>query len=170
MALGGNNLDNQVRVPVGSYDGASWLITWDGYFTDSYMNNGIGTFKAFQLSSGRDIWVEPQVNFGGGTPRPPEYSPSVHVGVTGVIRSYNRVGGTADWAAGDGNTLGPLATDNSPLLPAGPSTTGPFFLLHPNRWTRWWIRIDQRANDYDLLDAWVADEQTGPVQVYRGSR
>jgi hypothetical protein len=169
VAIGGNSLANQVRVPVQTYDGATWMITWDAYFTDSYLNNGIGNFKAFQLSSDNAIWVEPQIHFSGDTPRPAAFSAASHVGVTGRIRSYNRLGGPADYSLASINDMGPGVTNNNPVLPAGPGApTGPFFVLHPNRWTRWWIRIEQRANDYDVLDAWMADEQTGPVQVYNG--
>ncbi len=169
VRLGGNSLANQIRVPIKSYDGATWLVTWDGYFTDSYMDNGIGNFKAFQLSSDKSIWLEAQTHFDGGSPRPAAYDPSRHVAVTGRLRSYGTPGGPADWRLADENQMGPGVTNNNPLSPGGPGEpNGPFFLLHPNRWTRWWVRIEQRANDYDVLDAWMADEQVGPIQVYSG--
>ena len=170
VAVGGNSLANQVRVPVASHDGATWFITWDAFFTDSFLNNGIGNYKAFQLSSKDAIWLEPQINFGGGKPRPAAYDPRLHIGVAGMFRSYSNVGGPAVWDPNlDAN--GPGVTSNAPLEPAGPQAPeGPFFLVHPNRWTRWWVRIEQRANDYDILDAWIADEVTGPVQVHSGLR
>lgn len=165
VALGGNSLANQVRVPVDSHDGATWFFTWDAYFTDSYLDNGIGNFKAFQLSSDESIWLEPQTHFDGGSPRPAGYDPLAHVAVTGRIRSYNKLAGGAMYAANDENKvgyLGPGVTNNNPIQP----NSSEFFLLHPNRWTRWWIRIEQRANDYDIMDAWMADEQNDAVQVY----
>lgn len=160
--LSGNSLANQIRVPFDSYDGATWFITWDAYFTDSYLDNGIGNFKAFQLSSDNAIWLEPQTHFDGAPLSKPPFDPNIHVAAAGRLRSYNTPGGPADWADSNGNQLGPGVTNNNPVLP----TVGDFFIVHPNRWTRWWIRVKQRANDYDLVDLWMADEKTGPVQIY----
>jgi len=167
VALAGNSLANQVRVPVDSHDGATWFFTWDAYFTDSYLDNGIGNFKTFQLSSDQNIWLEPQTHFDGGSPRPAHFDPLQHVAVAGRMRSYNKLAGAANYLANDEHKsgyLGPSVTNNNPLLPAA----GDFFVVHPNRWTRWWIRIEQRANDYDIMDAWMADEQTDAVQIYSG--
>lgn len=162
VTLSGNSLSNQVRVPIDSYDGATWFITWDAYFTDSFLDNGIGNYKTFQLSSDKSIWLEPQTHFDGGSPKPAEFNPTKHVAVTGRLRSYDKVGGGTDFTLTDGERLGPGVTNNNPIQPS----LNNFFVLHPNRWTRWWIRIEQRANDYDIMDAWMADEATGPVQVY----
>jgi hypothetical protein len=163
VIVGGNSLDNQVRVPAGTFDGATWLFTWDAYFTDSFLTTGIKNYKAFQLESGNAIWLEPQVTFTGQPVGPPRFNPAIHIGVTGRMRSYNAVGGPALWSLSNGNQLGPGVTDNELLMP----NASDFFLLHPNRWTRWWVRIEQRANDYDLMDAWMADEVEAPVQIYR---
>ncbi len=160
--LSGNSLSNQVRVPFDSYDGATWFITWDAYFTDSFLNNGIGAYKAFQLSSSKSIWLEPQVHFNGANVARSAFDPSKHVASAGQVRSYNRLGGPADYSLSDDNQLGPGVTNNQPVSP----NVDDFFIVHPNRWTRWWVRIRQRANDDDLFDLWMADEQTGPVQIY----
>lgn len=155
-----NSLRNQIRLPVGTSDGSTWFFTWDAYFTASYLNNGIGNFKAFQLSSpSNDIWFEPQTDFSGDGA--PGFSPSNHVAVA-RFRSYNRVGGLLPWVGG---YLGPGVTDNNPISPTAMSPQSARFLIHPNRWTRWFVRIRQQANDYDILDAWLADEQQGPVLV-----
>jgi hypothetical protein len=50
---------------------------------------------------------------------------------------------------------------NNPLCPITS-----VFVVKPNRWIRYWVMVKQVANDYDLMSAWVADEQTNPVQVY----
>ncbi|BCS33194.1 hypothetical protein TBR22_A24210 [Luteitalea sp. TBR-22] len=160
--LSGNSLANQIRVPFESFDGATWFITWDAYFTDSFLNNGIGNFKAFQLSSDQSIWLEPQTHFDGAPLEKPPFDPARHVAAAGRLRSYNNIGGPADWLLSTGNQLGPGITDNNPVMP----TVNDFFIVYPNRWTRWWIRIEQRANDYDYVDLWMADEQVGPVQIY----
>ncbi len=160
--LSGNSLANQLRLPFESYDGAVWFITWDAFFTDSYLDNGIGNFKTFQLSSDNAIWLEPQTHFDGAPLGKPPFDPTQHVAAAGRLRSYNSVGGAANWLDSDGNQLGLGVTDNNPVTP---SVTD-FFIVHPNRWTRWWIRIRQRADDYDLVDLWMADEVTGPVLIY----
>jgi hypothetical protein len=41
------------------------------------------------------------------------------------------------------------------------------FLLFPNRWIRYWVRVEQRANDYDYIDMWAADEATNPTLIYK---
>lgn len=157
-----NSLSNQVRVPFDSYDGATWVITWDAYFTDSYLNNGIGAFKAFQLSSSKAIWLEPQVHFNGAHVDKARFDPARHVGTAGQVRSYGATGGPTLYSQSDGNQNGPGMTHNQPVRPS----VNPFFVVNANRWTRWWIRIVQRANDYDSFDLWMADEQVGPVQIY----
>jgi hypothetical protein len=160
--LSSNSLANQVRVPVGSYDGATWFITWDAYFTDSFLNNGIGAYKTFQLASSNSIWLEPQLHFNGAHVAASAFDPSRHVATAGQVRSYNAVGGPADYALSNENQLGPGVSNNQPIRP----NSNEFFVVHANRWTRWWVRIRQRANDYDSFDLWMADEQTGPVQIY----
>jgi hypothetical protein len=160
--LSGNSLSNQVRVPFDSYDGATWLITWDAYFTDSFLKNGIGAYKAFQLSSSKAIWLEPQVHFNGAHVAPSAFDPNKHVASAGQVRSYNSLGGPADYSQSTENQIGPGVSNNQPIRP----NLNEFFIVHPNRWTRWWIRVRQKANDYDTFDLWMADEQTAPVQIY----
>lgn len=158
----GNSLANQVRVPFDSYDGASWFITWDAYYTDSYLNTGLGATKAFQLSSSKSIWLEPQVHFDAAYASKSAFDASRHVGTLGQVRSYGVVGGPANFADSNGNQIGPGVTNNQPIRP----NLNDFMVVHANRWNRWWIRIKQRANDYDSFDMWVADEETGPIQIY----
>lgn len=154
VAIGTNSLSNQVRLPFQSHDGATWFLTWDTYFTDSYLNNGIGNFKAFQLSSGGSfasggtLWLEPNVHFNGAGV--PGFDPSIHVGATGQMRRYGAV------------DQEPPLEGVSPI----PHSGNNFFKVHPNRWTRWFVRIEQRANALDVMDHWVADEVTEPVMIY----
>lgn len=133
-----NSLLNQVRLPLGTEDGRSYLITWDTWFGAefAYARSGISGYKNFQISSG-GIWYEIQTRFneaaGGDIGR-----------VT--ARGYG--------------TIGPNVSDNNPISPM-PGT----FTIRPERWTRYWALVDQRANDYDLLSLWVADTETDPVQI-----
>lgn len=158
-----NSLPNQVRLPLGTSDGNTYLFTWDGYWTSSYVRSGLSNHKAFQFSSGGDsLWLEPQTRFdgGGSEGKPAGFDPDIHV--AGIeARSYANPGGTANWAETDGNSLGPGVTNNQPIAPRTGS-----FILKANTWTRFWVRVHQRANDYDSMDMWVADENTGPVHIY----
>jgi hypothetical protein len=155
-----NSLKTQIRLPLGTEDGHSYFFTWDGYWTDSFMSAGGFNHKAFQFTSGsRDgdaIFFEPNVAYGGD--RQSCFDPSRHVGALRV-RAYNKVGGGANWSATDGTLLGPGATNNFPLSPHGD------FCYAPNQWVRFFLHIRQRANDYDYVDMWAADETQEPVQV-----
>ncbi len=39
------------------------------------------------------------------------------------------------------------------------------FCFAPNQWVRFFVNLKQRANDYDYVDMWVADETRDPIQV-----
>jgi hypothetical protein len=159
MYLNINSLISQIRVPLNTEDGNTYIFTWDGYWTDSYINSGLTNHKAFQFSSGRDtIWLEPNTLFSGATSA--SFNKALHVASCG-IRSYNFLGGDADYSKSPLNTLGPGVTANTPLSPRVGE-----FNIKPNTWTRFWVRIEQRANDYDYMDFWVADEVTDAIQIY----
>jgi hypothetical protein len=155
-----NSLRSQVRLPLGTEDGHNYFFTWDGYWTDSYIGAGNFNHKAFQFSSGSQdgdsIWLEPDITY--GQQKETCYNPNVHV-ATFHVRSYNDLGGVASWLLTDGNRLGPAVTTKEPLGPRGA------FCFAPNQWVRFFMHIKQRANDYDYVDMWVADETQDPVQV-----
>jgi hypothetical protein len=148
----GNSLQNQVRVPIGTSDGHTYLITWDAWFGAeyAYATAGIPQQKTFQIASD-GIWYEIKLWFGGGGGGlDPESLAWVRA------RGYNRTK-----IAGAG--FGPNVTDDNPLSPMVEQ-----FQLQPETWTRFWARVDQRANDWDLVSLWVADVNTDPVQVLDG--
>jgi hypothetical protein len=154
-----NSLPHQVRFPINpTSDGNTYFFTWDGYWTDSYLKTGLTNHKTFQFSSGGDgIWLEPNTLFSGaGTPG---FNPETDVSAI-QMRSYNTPDGPADWSLTNGDWMGP-GTTNQPIGPKQNS-----FILKPNTWTRFWVRIEQRANDYDYMDFWVADENRHPIQIY----
>lgn len=158
-----SSLPNQVRLPLDTQDGNTYIFTWDAMYTSSYLGTGLAGNKTFQFTSGGDkIWLEVKTRMDGGSSGtiPPGFDPRVHVG--GIdVRSYNRVNGDANWMLTDGDSLGHGFTKNTPIEPI----TGRF-TIHPNRWTRYWVQLQQRANDYDYFDLWVADEAQGPVHLY----
>lgn len=158
-----NSLENQVRLPLGTQDGHTYLFTWDSYWTSSYVASGLTNHKAFQFSSGKDaIWIEPRTRYDGGSPCCETGGFKAGIDVATVdIRAYQNPGGAATWSAAD-NMLGPAVTGKEPLQPKMGS-----FSIKPNKWTRFWLQVEQRPNDYDYVDYWVADETQNPVQIYK---
>jgi hypothetical protein len=161
VQLNGNSLQGQVRVPLLTEDNNTYLFTWDGYWTDSYLNLGVLTnHKCFQFSSGSQdgdaIWLEVDTRFGSAT------NPLTDVAFMGM-RSYNHPNTTSEsnWALTDGNAVGPIVTEVGNLAPMAGA-----FNIKPNTWSRFWVRIEQRANDFDYMDFWVADANNDPVQIY----
>lgn len=154
-----NSLQNQVRLPLGTADGHVYVLTWDAMWTDSYVRSGLTNHKCFQVSGSTDsIFFETQTRFDGSYST--GFAPASDVASV-TARSYNRLGGVADWTQTDGTRLGPSVTKADPILPKAAD-----FIIKPNVWTRFWIVIDQRANDYDYVDYWIADVNRAPVQLY----
>ncbi len=146
---GMNSLVNMIQLPLGTEDGHAYLVTWDGLWTDSYLpvRTALTNHKAFQFSDdGNGLWLETQTRFDGGRTKVPGFDPTQHVASI-EARAY------AD--------LGPGTTLGEPIEPKSGT-----FILKPNLWTRFWWLLEQRANDFDAVSLWVADEQTDPVQIY----
>lgn len=160
-----NNLQSQVRPILETRDGNTYFFTWDVYYTESWLHCDIGTYKAFQFTSNGAIWLEPQMRF-QGTGNPGGYDPDVHIGTVGMLRSYNGLsGGNEDYSLNvdsKNRPIHPSATGNNPIEPA--ETT--FMLVHPNRWVRHFVEIEQNEDDWDYVSMWVADEVQGPIQTY----
>jgi hypothetical protein len=157
---------NQVRVPLSTTDGNSYLFTWDGFWTDSFLDRlaAFTNHKAFQFAAvGQNLWLEPNTRFDGGASSVgscPSWDRTTMV--AGVAtRAYSGLGGGADWTTTNGNTLGPNVTLAEPLAPMTNK-----FCIRPNKWVRFWYQIQQVSQDYDILNAWVADEDNDPVQLY----
>jgi len=93
---------------------------------------------------------------------------STTVGVFSV-RSLQLTGGNANWSLTDGSLLGPGAALSNPLNKSAD------FCIQANTWTRFIMRIRQKANDYDPMDMWIArDPDAGsdfdaPVREVRPS-
>lgn len=157
-----NQMSNYLALPLGTEDGHVYLLSWEGYWDESYL--GIGTWdtgqKTFQVTGGGNTKLfEPKLHFGGAGAE--GFDPAKHIAIVNA-RSYNSLNtGQLTWAETNGNTMGPRMTSHTDLLPRDGT-----FILKPKVWTRWWIRIDQRANDWDYFDMWVADEHTDPVLIY----
>ena len=82
-------------------------------------------------------------------------------------RAYNVLGGTDTWVPveqtpNNRGFFGPLVTKEGPVTPFVSH-----FIVEPNTWTRFWIQIQQRAQNYAIVNSWVADERKGPVHILR---
>jgi len=154
-----NTIPNGLKVPLGTSDGHTYFFTWDAYWTDSYLGSGLTNHKAFNIMS-NTIWFEPQANYGGGTGsgRVAGFNPATDVAAF-QVRGYNKPGGGSPWTPEFAAYAGPGVTTVEPI---SQRTT---FVIKPNTWVRLFVRLEQRANDYDYVDMWIADERTDPVQV-----
>lgn len=161
---GTNSLLNQLRVPLGTEDGHVYFFSWEGKWDSSYVQSGISNHKAFQFSAGpsESIWLEPQTRFAvAGTSNEVDgFDPTQHVGVV-QMRSYLATGGPAVYDPSAEGFLGVGITKNEPIRPMTNE-----FIIKPNKWLRFFVRIEQHGNDYDYMDYWVADEDTDPVRIY----
>jgi hypothetical protein len=164
ITINTNTVPNTVRLPLGTVDGHSYLFTWDAYWNDSYLKSGLTNHKAFNFISD-GIWLEPDAAYNGGSGPAKVFGFNSSRDVAAFqIRSYNTLGGKTNYAENKALSrgyLGPEANDNEPLSPQLAS-----FNIQPNRWVRFWVLIDQRSNDYDRVSAWIADENTEPVQTH----
>ncbi len=156
-----NSLINQVQLPLGTQDGNTYLFTWDLKYTSSMISNntGISNYKTFRFEP---AWLQVDTRFDGkygNFTLDPAFVGSTDVGVAGM-RSGNNMGGVADWSLTTGYQAGPGVT--TPQL--APQLTS--FILKPNVWIRHWVQIQQRASDYEIMNAWIADETRDPVQLF----
>lgn len=153
IPVGTNSLPNQVWLPMETEDGHSYTVIWDARFGTEVRADlsGLRNWKTFQFRAAKaygdeeGIWCEVQTRIDGG--RDPFKTPLSPDFIGGVdVRGYR--------------TWGPNVTFREPLEPRFAS-----FPVRPETWTRYFWRIEQRANDWDLISLWVADENTDPVQI-----
>jgi hypothetical protein len=187
------SLKSTVRFPIGTSDGTTTLITWDAWFGSEfrYEYTGIGNYKTFQFASpAKRIWFEVRTLFiraeapgvglavrrggrtiadkaKGGAGEKPTAPPADDTAQKGRARPLTAVKSGGDIGALDvraygapGIALGPNVRDGKPLMPKSGS-----FTVRAETWTRYWVLIEQRANDWDPVSLWVADENTDPVQI-----
>jgi hypothetical protein len=164
VQLGINSLRNIPRLPLGTQDGHTYILTWDSLQTDSMHLSRTGNWyqKTFQLGFNGGRWFEVATRYNGTS--------SNNKVVTGFdsatdlasvsAKSYNITNGGPDWSTTDGNHSGPGITNAEALPHVGD------FIIRPNVWVRYWLLVDQRANDYDYVSMWTADASTGPVQIF----
>jgi hypothetical protein len=201
------SLGNTVRLPIGTTDGTTTLVTWDAWFGKEfrYEHTGIGNYKTFQFASPKDrIWFEVRTRFKqdaaqnarraakpksrgrrdtdaaanqagastqgtaqgttspGQTAQVPPAPRETKKESPASSRGDGEIIGAVD-ARGYGNkgtVLGPNVQRGSPLSPQAGT-----FTVRAETWTRYWVLIEQRADDWDLMSLWVGDEHHDPVKI-----
>jgi hypothetical protein len=185
------SLRTTVRLPIFTTDGTATLVTWDAWFGNEfqYGNTGIGTYKTFQFASpAKRIWFEVRTRFklseaprgagrGAAAPRGKRaggkrddrrsgnqsaepVAPAPPAKVDRTIRKVD-IGQVDTRAYGPpGTALGPNITKGTPLSPQVGN-----FTVRSETWTRYWVLIEQRKDDWDLVSLWVADEDHDAVQI-----
>ena len=140
------DISSQIWCPMNSQDGHTYLTTWDVWYPKDMTKGlvGFGNWKQFQFRRNipsPHIWFEVRSRF--------DLAPTVNDVGTIDFRGYT--------------TLGPNVTKDQPLAPQ----IHPF-VLRPERWIRYTMLLDQRANDWDLISFWAADWEQGVVQLLDG--
>jgi hypothetical protein len=141
-----NILINQLRLPIGTQDGSSYLFTWDAWYGPEFDfdNTGIGNYKTF-LFGAPLYFFQVDTNFMD--------APGSDIGLIGA--RGNRSGRT--WS----EAYGPNVVSETPVAPQSGS-----FNIRPGTWTRYWVHIEQNASGYDPLTMWIADEDRDAVKVF----
>ena len=124
---GVNSLPNQVRLPLGTSDGHTYLVTWDAMWTESFLpsKTGLTTHKTFQLADQQDgsLWLETRTRFDGGwDDRPRDFDKTKHI-ATIDVRSYN-------------TSLLKTTSNATSILPLRPQMNT--LVVDPNKWVRFW--------------------------------
>lgn len=159
-----NTIPVNIRLPIGTQDGHSYLFIYYFYLTDSFLNTGLTNHKAQNLIS-NGIWFEPDFSYQGGTgaAKIAGFDKNTYIAAF-QVRSYNIItGGAGPYPSGTDpkGYCGPGVTDNEPLSPQINT-----FAILPNVWNKVFIHLQQRAGDYDLVSTWIADETRGPILIH----
>ncbi|WP_291987309.1 hypothetical protein [Luteitalea sp.] len=166
-----NSTPAQVRYPLNLEEGFTYLVSWEAYFTDSYLRYATHSHKTFQFTRpGDNIWYEIRTRYDGGSNYPPHspapgYDRGRDVYMVDM-RSYQPVwdGSSTTWSATNGNVRGPDNYDGSsgaPLLPLQGAQ-----IAKANEWVRYYAQWTLRRDDWDNLKLWVATESKEPVLLY----
>lgn len=148
VGSGTNSLQSQVRLPMGTAEGHTYLTTWDAWYgaESKYPGGGIPTWKTYQ--------------FGQGTASPGSLGLEVRTRFT-----------TAGLAADEIGTIDVRRYLEAPESPADvllPQVGT--FAIKAETWTRYWVLLESIVGDYDRFSLWVADETRGAVQLLDRAR
>lgn len=174
-----NSMPRQLKKLLSTDDTFTYFFTWDAYWTDSWLGTGDANFnhKGHHFTctkSGGSSELCFQVSYkflttaqtftvcsATGAPKSIAFDPATDVAIVSV-RSVTRFpGGGATWSSTNGQLMGPGMTLADPWI--CPVTN--LFVIKANTWTRFYMRLEQRANDYDYITLWASDETQNPVKL-----
>lgn len=177
VPAGEPSLRATVRLPVGTADGTTTLVTWDAWFGSEFRfeESGIGNYKNFQFTSPKRIWFEVKTRFSAAAP--PDSRRAARARRASKGEAADKQGTapppkpSAPGTSGERPDIG--VVDARAYLTVGPNVTNKgslsskaaTFTIRAETWTRYWVLIEQRANDWDLVSMWVADENQGPAHL-----
>lgn len=146
ILYGTNSVQNQVWLPFpgSSQDGHTYLTTWDAWFGSETKraSSGLINWKTFQfrrMGNSPAIWFEVRTRF--------DQAPTAN----DVAQIDGRMYGA----------MGPNIIRAEPLWPITGTIPVP-----AETWVRYWVLIDQRANDWELVTMWAASPVSAPTLIY----
>ena len=144
---GTNSLPSQVRLPLGTSLGSTYMFTWDSWMGAEFKTNisGLTAYKHFQHA---------RTKTGDGS----------------IALEVRSIFGTAGLAADEVaaidlrqyGTLGPGVT----LVGDSVRPRANTFNIKADTWTRYWVVVEHVIGDWDRFSLWVADPTREPVQIY----
>jgi hypothetical protein len=135
IPAGAVSLRNFLYLPVDSKDGHNYLVTWDAWWGAEF-DYGNTNIASYKA-----------FQFGSQCVGQPTWF---------EVRSRFSLAGGAAIATIDGRSYNPAV---QPMAAVGS------FTIQPERWTRYWVLLEQRSGNTDLVSLWAADTQTDPVKL-----
>ena len=146
-------------------ESADYLFVWDAYFTESFIANrhGIQVHKGwhFNSSAGDDNWFRADPGYipYAREDNQPSFDRNTMVGVARGRRLFSTI-------------IPPSVVNEAhhPMLPFAKHGAAP--IIYPNRWTRWWILIETRAegvaanfSNVTTLNAAITDANATSISI-----
>ncbi len=178
VPAGEPSLRTTVRLPIGTSDGTTTLVTWDAWFGSEFRfeETGINNYKNFQFASpAKRIWFEVKTRFSAVAEPNSRRATSARRAGKGEVGKKQETAPTPmpspPGKSGERPDIG--VVDARAYLRVGPNVTNKgslspkagTFTIRAETWTRYWVLIEQRANDWDLVSLWVADANHDPTQI-----
>jgi hypothetical protein len=145
VGTGSNSLQSQVRLPMGTEDGHSYLVTWDAWYGKEVKLAELTNWKTYQFAQGTtgdgNLGLEIRTRFDGG--QAPKTTLAANEIAVVDMRHYV-------------NMQDPAVEDQiTPMRGV--------FAIRAETWTRYWVLIEHVVGDWDRVSLWVADVTRPPV-------
>jgi hypothetical protein len=156
IGTGGNSLLSQVRIPLGTEDGHSYLFTWDAWKARGFrcVQLADGSLSGSGLSNYKD-W-----QFGQGSGNDGSLGLEVR---SRFLYDKNTVLAPDELAVVDMRRY--LAVENPVTQDSLIPVLAPFRIKW-EVWTRYWVLIEHIVGDWDRVSLWCADATRDPIQIY----